>query len=332
MRIYTDFRWLGKGGIGTYLKGICSKTKMHDIHAWGKCTSFVSPVILGLCSWRYSRGVLFLPSYFPPVLSRLPFVFTIHDLNHLERDENTSLLKRLYYLLVIRVACKRASCILTVSEFSRNKIITWSNVSASKVINVSNGVDSCFSVMVKPFSPGYEYVLCVGNRKSHKNEARLVRAFNNALISSDIKLVFTGVASSDLSKLIESLNLQSRIVFLGYIPESDLPSVFRGSLGLAFPSLYEGFGLPVVEAMACGIPVLTSNTTSLPEVAGDAALLVNPESEDEIRDGIERLVTDRSLREELINKGLERAKLFSWDMVAARVQSVLNEVANRYAE
>ena len=130
--------------------------------------------------------------------------------------------------------------------------------------------------------------------------------------------------------LVNSMGLKDRVVFHGFIEDKNLPSLYCGALGLVFPSLYEGFGLPVVEAMACGIPVLTSNTTSLPEVAGDAAILVNPESVDEIKTGIEKLVSDQALRANLIAKGLERVKLFSWDGVAARVQAVLDEVAERH--
>ena len=140
----------------------------------------------------------------------------------------------------------------------------------------------------------------------------------------------TGYPSEELSTLINEYQLSERVVFIGKVQEERLPSLYKGSLCLVFPSLYEGFGLPVVEAMACGIPVLTSNTTSLPEVAGDAAILVNPESVDEIKTGIEKLISDQALRANLIAKGLERAKRFSWDGVAARVQAVLDEVAERH--
>lgn len=122
--------------------------------------------------------------------------------------------------------------------------------------------------------------------------------------------------------------ISDRVNFIGFISESDLPSLYRGSLGLVFPSLYEGFGLPVVEAMACGVPVLTSTISSLPEVAGNAAILVDPVSVDAITDGITKLVNDSELREHLVQKGLLRAKRFSWQNVVNEIEIVLTEACN----
>ncbi|WP_280571300.1 glycosyltransferase family 1 protein, partial [Chromohalobacter sp. 296-RDG] len=116
--------------------------------------------------------------------------------------------------------------------------------------------------------------------------------------------------------------------FMGDVDERALPSLYKGARGLLFPSLYEGFGLPVLEAMACGTPVLTSNVTSLPEVAGDAALLVDPARIEEIASGIEQLENDKQLRAELIAKGLERVKGFTWDITARKVQEVLDSAKN----
>lgn len=337
--IIFDKRWLDCGGIGRFSASVYSRLKTSNtIKVFSCCghpTSFISILQYSFLMMLYKksdRNMLFSPGFIPPIFSSCDFIFTMHDLNHVDVLHNSNFLKRFFYGAIIKRKCHAAKYILTVSEFSKNKIIAWSKVSADKVVNVGNGVDLGFSYCAAPYAPGFKYFLCVGNRKQHKNEARALLAFSKANIYQDIKLIFTGTISDELRTIIHNHQLGDRVVFLGKIPEEQLPGVYRGSLGLVFPSLYEGFGLPVVEAMACGVPVLTSNTTSLPEVAGDAALLVNPESVDEIRVGIERLVHDEALRTELIAKGLERAKLFSWDAVAARVQAVLDEVVNQHAK
>ncbi len=198
---------------------------------------------------------------------------------------------------------------------------------AEKVINVGNGVDDAYSPNAEAYSPGYPYLLCVSNRKAHKNEPMLIRAFAQAQIDSNIRLLFTGKATEELDELISSLGLESRVSFYGFVEEEQLPSLYKGALALVFPSLYEGFGLPVIESMACGTPVITSNCTSLPEVAGDAALLVDPSSPASISSAIEKLVSDIDLQESLTQRGLDQAKKFTWDLTAQRVESVLLDAA-----
>ncbi|EAO4115980.1 glycosyltransferase family 1 protein, partial [Salmonella enterica] len=197
-----------------------------------------------------------------------------------------------------------------------------------KIVTVYNGVSSLFNADVKPLNLGYKYLLCVGNRKTHKNEKCVISAFAKADIDPSIKLVFTGNPCNDLEKLIIQHGLSERVKFFGFVSEKDLPSLYKGSLGLVFPSLYEGFGLPVVEGMACGIPVLTSLTSSLPEVAGDAAILVDPLSEDAITKGISSLINDSELRKHLIQKGLLRAKRFNWQNVVSEIEMVLTEACD----
>lgn len=337
--ILFDKRWFDCGGIGRFSESVYSRLTISNTIRAFSCsshpTSLISILQYSFFMMFYKKidgAVLFSPGFIPPIFSSCEFIFTMHDLNHIDVLHNSSTLKRFFYDVIIKRKCHAAKYILTVSEFSKNQIIAWSNVSADKVVNVGNGVELQFSVGAPPYVPGFKYLLCVGNRKPHKNEGRALLAFSKANIYRDIKFIFTGTISDELRVIVHNHQLEDRVVFLGKISEEQLPSIYRGALGLVFPSLYEGFGLPVVEAMACGVPVLTSNTTSLPEVAGDAALLVNPESVDEIRAGIERLVNDEGLRSELIAKGLERAKLFSWDAVAARVQAVLDEVTNQHGK
>lgn len=179
-----------------------------------------------------------------------------------------------------------------------------------------------------------EYILFVGNMEWRKNLARLLRAFSAARKRcGEITLVIASrLAESERRKvqsLVRTLDIRNHVRMAGYIPPGDLVFIMNGARMLAFPSCYEGFGIPVLEAMACGTPILTSNVSSLPEVAGDAALLVDPYSDEEIRDGITRILSEEGLRRELGEKGLRRAGLFSWKKHAADVLKVYREVAGR---
>jgi glycosyltransferase involved in cell wall biosynthesis len=251
------------------------------------------------------------------------------DLNHIDRPENSSAAKRIYYALIMRPAARKAYRVLTISEFSRKRIIDWAGVSPEHVINVGCGVDSSFHPKATAHAPGYPYMLCVSNRKKHKNEERVIHAFAQASIDPVIRLVFTGEENDETRKIVELLNLKNRVVFTGKVAEENLPGLYRGALALVFPSLYEGFGLPPLEAMACGTPVITSNITSLPEVVGDAAIMVNPLDVEKIAHAIQTLAEDNQLRQELGEKGLQRAKLFSWDKTAALTWKVLKEAAEQ---
>ncbi|CEE91795.1 Glycosyl transferases group 1 family protein [Xenorhabdus nematophila str. Anatoliense] len=329
-KIWFDQSWSTMGGIGRFSKEIYERKQWGGTFTLkGKPSSPLSALLLSFKFMEFSKNdIIFCPGYIPPLISKCNFIFTIHDLNHLDRKENSNFLKKIFYNRIIKKGCFTSNRILTVSEFSKKRIIEWSGVPENKVVNVGNGVDDSFNIRVNPLALGYPYLLCVSNRKLHKNELSLIKAFSKANIDPAIKLLFTGNPTAELMALIDELNLSERVVFHGFVNDSELPSLYRGSLGLLFPSLYEGFGLPVLEAMACGIPVLTSNVTSLPEVAGDAALFVDPYSIDDIADGINQLITDKDLRTMLVERGIVRAKMFTWDKVAERVQQVLEQVAN----
>lgn len=325
--ILMDVSWSGMGGIGRFTDEIAVRAKgISFSRICIQCASPMAPLWLSLnMLLKRKVDLFFFPGYIPPLLGFKKYVFTIHDLNHIDLSDNSSFIKRAFYNFVIKRGCKKASKILTVSEFSKSRIAEWSGVEPNKIVTVYNGVSENFNIGVEPFNPGFEYLLCVGNRKTHKNEMRVVAAFAKARINHSIKLVFTGHSSPELISQVEQYGLTDRIVFNGFVAEEDLPSLYKGSLGLIFPSLYEGFGLPVIEAMACGVPVLTSTVSSLPEVAGDAAILVNPLSIDEISTGITHLVNDTKLRNELISRGIYQSKKFSWQSVVEKIEKTLAE-------
>jgi glycosyltransferase involved in cell wall biosynthesis len=270
--------------------------------------------------------LFFSPGYNTPLFCRSPFIFTIHDLSHIYCPEISNPPIRLYYATVMKRACRRAARILAVSEFTRTQIIDWSGVSPEKVSNVGCGVDPAYDPNGDSYGLPFPYFLSVTNRKRHKNEYRMVEAFAKASLDPRIHLVLTGESTPGLVGCIEAHQLRSRVNFVGIVPEERLPSLYRGAEALIFPSLYEGFGLPILEAMACGTPVVAANTTALPEVAGDAALLVDPTSVQQISRAMEQVVSDTSLRQQLREKGRMRAAEFSWASTVSRVREVFGEI------
>jgi glycosyltransferase involved in cell wall biosynthesis len=330
--IYADQRWIGKGGIGRFAKHVLASIDYRPVSIpWDPA----SP----MDSWRLARDLagltrndlFFSPGYNSPIFCESPYILTLHDLNHIDRPDNSSLPKRLYYATVLRRACKRAAKILTVSEFSRRRIIDWSGVSPEKVSNVGNGVDPAFNPGVVPYELPFPYLLCVSNRKRHKNDFRTVEAFARSGLSAAVRLVFTGNPSPDLTNCIECNHVARSVYFAGSVEEAQLPSLYRSAEALVFVSLYEGFGLPLLEAMACGTPAIGANTTALPEVAGDAALLVDPTSVEQISEAMGRIISETALRRRLRERGLEQASRFSWKYTAGKVHKLLSECATEQA-
>jgi len=327
--IYADQRWIGNHGIGRFARNVLPALRYTPIPLGGRPAA-------PLDAWRLSRALrnltrddlFFSPGYNAPLFCPSGFIFTIHDLSHIYCAENSSPLIRLYYATVGKRACHRAAAVLTVSEFTRSQIVEWSGIASDRVINVSCGVDASYRPEGDTFRFPFPYLLCVSNRKPHKNESRLIAAFAKAKVHA-MHLLFSGEASPEIMKSIEQQRVKDRVHFTGIVPEENLPGLYRGANALVFPSLYEGFGLPVLEAMACGLPVVTSNVTAMPEVASDAALLVDPTSLDQIEDSIEQIVNDNSLRSCLRQKGLARAAQFSWSETSDRIKKVINLIVRR---
>lgn len=325
--IYADQRWIGDHGIGRFARRVLAGCDYSPVR-------LTSRPAAAFDAWRLARALsnlthddlFFSPGYNTPLFCKSPFVFTICDLSHIYCEENSSPLIRLYYEQILKRACHRAIHIVTISEFSRAQIIEWAKVPSSKVINVSCGVDPAYCAAGDKYGFEFPYLLCVSNRKRHKNEFRVLEAFARAAIDPEIHMVFTGTATRDLQQSVETLRLNQRVEFTGRVPEETLPALYRGAKALVFPSLYEGFGLPLLEAMACGTPVVTSNTTALPEVSGGAALLVDPTSVEQITGAIERIVDDPSLRRQLREQGLARAAYFSWTATAEQVHRLLRRL------
>lgn len=326
--ILADHRWLGAHGIGRFAGEILRRLpQLCAVPAPWKLLHPLEPARLSWVLWRLRPQAYFSPGFNPPLGSPVPFVFTLHDLIHIRFPAASNLAKQAYYRLVVRPAVQRAYRVLTVSRYTRQEILAWTGVPDERVVVVRNGVGPAFCPEGRRHAPGYPYIFYASNRKPHKNLPRLLQGFARSGLQNDVRLVLTGAPEAVLSQQITALRLQDRVVYAGQLSDADLVAYYRGALALVCPSLHEGSGLPPLEAMACGTPVVASNRTALPEVVGDAAVLVDPYNVEAIARGIQRVVEDSALRQALYHQGLARARQFTWEQTAAQVWQVLQEAA-----
>jgi glycosyltransferase involved in cell wall biosynthesis len=320
-----DTRWNGPHGIAKFSAQVLRRLpEAVPLPAGLGLFHPLDPLWLSVVvSWLAPR-VYFSPGFNPPLLSTRPFVFVVHDLNYVHCRENSDPLRRLYFNSVVRPACRRAACVLTVSEFSKRQIVDWARIPERRVVNVSAGVDPQFRPDGARHAPGYPYVLYVGNRLAHKNLPRLFAGFAAARL--DCKLLLLGQADAQMESLARHHEISDKVRYAGVVDDVDMPALYRGATAVVLPSLFEGFGLPAIEAMACGVPVLASNATSLPEVVGAAALLVDPRSIAAIDAGLRQITSDATLRSTLAGLGLHQAARYSWDATAAATRNVLHAV------
>jgi glycosyltransferase involved in cell wall biosynthesis len=290
---------------------------------------------------RERPDVFHSPHYVLPPAVRCRSVVTIHDTIHLTFPQY--LPNRLAYAYArasMWSAARRSHRILTVSEASKRDILRFFDVPEEKVVVVYNAIDERFSREPDPesvarvrerFQLHQRFVLYVGNIKPHKNLVRLIGAFDAIRRDlDDVKLLIIGDEISKypaLRRAVHEHKLHKQVRFLGYLPDDTLAILYRLASVFVFPSLYEGFGLPALEAMASGTPVVTSNVSSLPEVAGDAAVLVDPYETASIEEGIRRVLTTPALAAEMRRKGLARAREFSWEQSVAKTWNLYREVA-----
>jgi glycosyltransferase involved in cell wall biosynthesis len=291
---------------------------------------------------RLGIGLFHAPHYTLPPLAPCPAVVTIHDCIHLAFPQYLpGRLARLYARLALRLAARRARRILTVSEASRRDILRLLGPPPERVVVVPNAIDEQFWTPPAPqevarvaerYQLADPFVLYAGNIKPHKNLERLIAAFARLRRGGfeRVKLLIIGDEISKypaLRRAVHRHQLHPVVRFLGFVPDRTLAVLYRLADLFVFPSLYEGFGLPPLEAMASGTPVVTSNVSSLPEVVGDAAVLVDPYDPDAIAEGMRRVLSDPDLRAELRAKGLARAREFSWDRSVERIRQIYAEAA-----
>ncbi len=322
-----DSRWKGPYGIGRFAEEVHRRipglvpldTRLPPFHP-------LDPLWTSWLIARRKPRAFFTPGFNAPLRCRIPFIMTVYDLNYVHLSANFDPFRRAYFTHLVRPACRRAHRVLTVSDFSRDQIVEWAGTTSDRIVNVGAGVDDRFRPDGAKRDLGFPYVLAISNERPHKNIHRLLRAFSASRLPSEVKLVISGRASVEAARVRQQLRLEDASLFIGRVADEDLPALYRGALALCMPSLSEGFGLPVLEAMASGVPVMASNSTSLPEVAGHAAVLVDPTDVQAMAEGLRRVVMDEGLRVELIQRGLARSREFSWDRTAQRIGAVLREL------
>jgi len=270
--------------------------------------------------------------YTAPPFARCPIVSTIHDLSFEHLPETFTRHSRAQLRLTVRRTARKAARILTLSEFSRRDIIETYAVNPDRVLVTPAAAPARFAPVeneteLKEIRERYRikanYLLSLGSLQPRKNLARLIEAYASLqkLCSNDQlpQLVFAGKPGwldDEIYRAAQRENRNESIKFIGYVPEKDLPALYSGAICFVYPSFFEGFGLPVLEAMQCGTPVIAGNRTSLPEVTGEAALLFDPFDSGALAEAIGRVVDNPGYREELRVKGLERARAFSWTTTA----------------
>ena len=291
---------------------------------------------------KYGVEILHCTSNTAPVWCDIPLVLTLHDIIFLEpRDkQNHSLYQNMGWLYrrlnVPRILgkCRR---IITVSNFEMENIISKLNIPRERMVMIYNGYNEWFKPVedkkdiYKKYIPDSGYFFFLGNTDPKKNTERTLVAYSKYLAKSSIKrkLLMADLDPEYLNGIIERNhieNIQKNIVMPGYIVNSDLPYIYHHAFAFLYTSLRESFGIPLLEAMACGTPVITSNTSSMPEIGGKDAILVNPEKSDQITEMMLRLETDNDFYERQRAVGLERAKLFSWRKTAENLLKLYHEV------
>jgi glycosyltransferase involved in cell wall biosynthesis len=277
---------------------------------------------------KHGVDVLHYPGYVSPVVGKFGKVVTIHDMQYVYYPGYFSKTKLLYWKYLLPLSATRSDVILTVSENTKADIANFLNIPKNKIFVTyeapkfcaDSGEDAPLPTVMKKYGIRHNYILSVASLLPHKNLDRLIEAFALLEDKIDHQLVLAGIkghALDEIRKMIgNKLKQPSRVAILGYISNQDLEAIYKRASLFILPSLFEGFGIPLLEAMSLGCPVAASNKTSIPEVVGDAALLFDPNSANQIAEAIFSVVSDKTCRERLIDRGRQRVKLFSWEKMA----------------
>lgn len=294
-------------------------------------------------SWlarRLGGDILFCPGYLSPMLPVLRTVPVLHDMNYKDIAGAVSTLMKLAYSIIVPIALRTATQVITVSHFSKTRIVELLGIRDEHISVVHEGP---LAATVPANSPDWESLqkkyslvadcfLSVSSGAPHKNIVRLVQGFLSMKkkTGSDVQLVMLGHSlSQEVEALLRDYGPSHGVVSTGYVPEAEKVAFFRHSLAYVFPSLYEGFGLPVLEAQSCGLPLAASRYASLPEVAGEGALYFDALDPQSIAQALEQLYLDSALRERLSAAGYENVAQFSWKRAAEETRAVLLEAARR---
>lgn len=330
MTILFDNRWIGQHGIGRFaLEVRRAQCGFADLDVGGKPSSAADSLRLTAALFK-SDNPFFTPGYNFPAFSRVPYVMTVHDVNHFDVGNfgPADLSKRVYYSTLMRNGVRNAERIFTVSDFSKRRISKLFGVPMANIVNVGNGISETFFRDVSEDSVDVPYILSVTNRKAYKNDERALIAFSRCSRASrnNINLFFLGSPNARLMRLATELEIVDKVRFLGSLSEPELVRKYKNSLAILFVSLYEGFGLPIVEAFAAGVPCITSNTAAMAETSNGAAYLCDPVDVASITHALDRVLFDQVLRRELIANGLEQTGRHTWSNTRKKVTRELQSL------
>jgi glycosyltransferase involved in cell wall biosynthesis len=363
MRIGIDIRKYYDYGIGTYIQNL---TNVFQTQSDLDCVYFAQDDLIPSLSNslkgkfisdnspKYSLQELYsvskkancenlqlfhAPHYTLPVNLKIPSIVTIHDIIHLRLKKYFSFPKRSYAYLMIRHACSASSAIIVDSEFGKKELLNVFNIRENKIHVIPLGVNQLYFNKVsdeekETFKKKYiikkPYVLYTGSLKPHKNISILLKAFKKSLLSYDIQLVFAGEklsANTQLVRYVEDNKLSNAIIDMGRIDQSELRVAYQSASAVVLPSLYEGFGFSMLEAMASGVPAIGARATSITEVVGNAGLLFDPTDENELANHLETVFSNKKFCSELIEKGIKRANHFTWKKCALKTLQIYSEVS-----
>ncbi len=369
MRIAFDLRRIGNPGIGRYMRCLVEsivregpqneyllilprewKGKLEvpggyvhkqpvDIRYYSLQEQFALPSLLR----KMGADLLHSPHFLLPLVRPCPAIVTIHDVIYIAcKEDLPSRVGRLYYRLMIAAAARLSTRIITDSQFSKREIVRYLKVNPEKIAVLHCGIDDCFQPIRDAgvlervrmrYGIREEYVLYTSIYRPRKRHAELLRAFH-LLIQDGVRsqLVFAGPTDGNeasLRRLAAEFGIADHVVFTGFCPDEDLPALYSAARLYACPSTYEGFGFTVLEAMACGVPVVCAPEASLPEVAGDAALYTDPRQPQKFADAMSRAFTDEALRQELITRGYKNAARFSWQRTAQQTLQLYQDTGPR---
>lgn len=287
---------------------------------------------------RSKPDVFFSPTHYLPIFSPLKSTISILDISYIRYPELFRKSDLNHLTKWTRYSVGKAKRVFTISQASKDDIIEEYGISRDRVVVTYPGIKQVTSdkrqeTSMKDWKEKYgiegQYILFVGTLQPRKNISRLIEAFSR--LKNDIKLVIVGNKGWLYEEILgapKKFNIEDRVKFLDFVPDEDLPSFYKNAVCFVLPSLYEGFGLPVLEAMKYGCPVITSNVSSLPEAGGDAALYVDPLDAEDIKKNLELIIQNSELRKELIKKGYEQVKKFSWEKTARETLKALVEIGN----
>jgi glycosyltransferase involved in cell wall biosynthesis len=317
--------------LGSRLTGVSPTRPSQGLrgHIWEQA---VLPSIVG-------AGLLWSPANSGPMLLERQVV-TVHDVACLDHPEWFNGRFAAWYRRMLPALVRRARAIITVSEFTRHRLAALTGVSGSKVSVVPNGVSGRFRPRLEPeivqvlselAIPTRHYILSLGTREPRKNIMRQLEAWSGCVpdLPDDVWLVIAGTSGArQVFGQVRLDSLPTRVHLAGFVADDSLPALYSGALALLYPSIYEGFGLPALEAMASGSAAIVSDCGALPDLAGDAALLVDPNDSKSIAQGIRTMVNNRELRLELGARALRRARLYSWQRAADMTWGVLEQASS----